>query len=223
MKAVCASGVDGAANHHLLGLTRQLPTRSECRWNTKADKPFILTPMVTASYLSATGTGVHASWMYPRLISTTESWGQSEPRLMRGGESDALVLLSPWRGIILPANRTDVWDRDTSHVYVCACKRESCCLRTPVMLSPICASYYRSPFSHRAQMWQHVAHIRENWYKKHRGSEAELPQWSWHLSVLKPWAAALVGEKPSDRCHCWTFPGQSASWLARRAPKIKSR
>lgn len=204
MKAVCVKGINSAANHHLLGLTQQLPTHPECRWNTIADEPFILTPIVIATFLSATQnlcvcvcTGVQ-TYSSP-LISTRESWGQSEPRLMRGGESGrdkvgvrqvTRTMLHWCYSTIHPTHHAvtlkghhphgthiDVWDCIISHV--CTYAHESGCERVPVSVPwwsfypflPHVISLFTCLSLWKAQMWQHVSHIRENWYTRRKKKE----------------------------------------------------
>lgn len=253
MKAVCVKGINSAANHHLLGLTQQLPTHPECRWNTIADRPFILTPIVTATFLSAmqnlyvcvcvcTGVQTYSS----PLISTRESWGQSEPRLMSGGESgrdkvgvrQVTRIMLHWcysttrpshhavtlKGHHPHGTHIDVWDCNISHV--CTYAHESGCETVPVSVSwwsfypflPHVISFPSRVFLSERPRCDSMFLISERigtLGEKKKRSKTELPQWSWHLSVLNWCAAVLLGEKQSTRCHCWTLPRQCERWLAK--------
>lgn len=184
MKAVCAKGINSAANHHLLGLTLWLPTHLQLRWNTMGDepsfshllsqKPFCqLCKNVSACvcdcvclYRGACIVDIFP----PPLISTRESWGQSEPRLMRVGEnrSDKVgvrqlqhTMLNWCYSIIHPSyhavtlkghhlhgTNNDVWACDISHVCVCVCEWKELCETshrcTLMILLPIFVSHYLS-------------------------------------------------------------------------------
>lgn len=95
MKAVCVKrekrGINSAANRHLLGLTLRLPTLSEHTWNNSRrafdshtytlQQPFCQLRKTVRSRLYR---GACIVDIFPPLISTRESWGQSDWRLMRG-------------------------------------------------------------------------------------------------------------------------------------------
>lgn len=104
----------------------------------------------------------------------------------------------------------DVWACDISRVCMCVCTRAAVwefpslhpdepsthlCLvlslpsRLFLSVRPRCDSMF--PISER------IGTLGGRKKKGERGSKTELPQWSWHLSVLNWRAAVLVGEKHS--------------------------
>lgn len=114
----------------------------------------------------------------------------------------------------------------TFHMCVCGWERLS-------ERGPVCVPWWSLyPFlSHvitlftslslwKAQMWQHVSHIRDNWYTGRQKKKKWAREWDWAATpVLASVCSQLVcgnaggREAQSARCHCWTCLGSvSSDW-----------